>query len=187
MENGKCQIRWECCFSGTLTEWRLLSVGKLGRAFESPLKSFTGGPQFPGILGAESESYLSPATARLFTSVLGLHPTPPPNVLTEHYVQSLCYTPPTPIMHGCCFYKASCFSLLTLQQLPLTNVLKITSSVRCMETLGTWGRVGIFRAASEASRKWKQEHSAGLQLFGSGFRAIPTIWYIRHFLKPHVF
>lgn len=39
------------------------------------------------------------------------------------------------------------FSLLTLQQLLLTNVLKITARVRWMGTLGTRGIVGIFRAA----------------------------------------
>jgi hypothetical protein len=49
-----------------------------------------------------------------------------------------------------------------------------------METWGTRGRVGIFRAASEASRKGKQEHAAGLPLCSSGFRAGPTIGHIRH-------
>lgn len=78
--------------------------------------------------------YISPATDLSHQCPWASPPPPPPRVLTERYVQSLCSTPPTPIMHGCCFYKASCFSLLTLQQLPLTNVLKITSSVRCMDT-----------------------------------------------------
>lgn len=81
------------------------------------------------------------------------------------------------------------FPLLTLQQLPLTNVLKITRSVRCMETLGPWGRVDIFRAASEASRKGKQERTARLQpsaaprLLGYSY----YLAYKAHFLKPRVY
>lgn len=76
-------------------------------------------------------------------SVLGLHP----HMFWLNIMFSLCCILPLPIMHDCCLYKASCFPLLTLQQLLLTNVLKITGRVRWMGTLGTLGMVGVFRAA----------------------------------------
>lgn len=122
-------------------------VLEMSRAFVNMLISFTPGFQFPGSM--ESGPYLSLATALCSLVSLGFKPSPMPpprNVLTEHYVQSLATLLPFPSCMTVVSARLLVFPLLTLQQLPLTNVLKITSSVRYMETLGTWGIVGIFRA-----------------------------------------